>query len=628
MLSFLSATKLSTRRLVHCQGRPSANSLTIYSVGASTLIILLGLCACEGGGQSQEPTPFEQENRAEDRSIVRNEVLETVQSLADRIETLEDLQDLSKFENGFQRNAALHLRLLQSDEQELMSLIEKAQEISRKSLRDTVSRQILHRLTTLNPILALDQVEGFPSADHEGFVELIFEEWSLLDLDKAIYHAGSLDRNKRLLALSGILKARDDLPKQDHREIAVQLGLTHYEFESLSRDIEQRVIASPETEWEELANDEQSDLSQVATFIEAAESWIERDGLEAIQRIYAMTTDWQILFPVLSTALHKTTLNDPQTTFENSLNLDFDTGDFLVRSIIQSWSTFDPQAAFDAVTTLESNALRVQLQDSVIRTWGRKDPHDLLSHIDRLPQSVKDLGREHAVVSLSRSSPEEAAGLFAKSEFGNKELSIANAIAMNWSNQDAYAALDWVLTDPEVFNIQQELLNVVLGNLVKKDPGLAMDIALKRPIEPNEKGLEAAVIGQLAYTDVQSALQMLPKVREGETKKAAFTWVGSQLIRDGEIEQALGLLERMQDTEQEDYISSIVETWAFSQPDDLVERLDELPSEELRSRAVYSLISFNQFRKAITDDQIDSIKEFLTEDDLEKLDSGPMIIEY
>ncbi|MCY3885509.1 MAG: hypothetical protein OXG24_11420, partial [Gammaproteobacteria bacterium] len=70
------------------------------------------------------------------------------------------------------------------------------------------------------------------------------------------------------------------------------------------------------------------------------------------------------------------------------------------------------------------------------------------------------------------------------------------------------------------------------------------------------------------------------------------------------------------------------ETWAFSQPDDLVERLGELPSEKLRSRAVYSLISFNQFRKALTDDQIDSIREFLTEDDLEKLDSGPRIIEY
>lgn len=211
---------------------------------------------------------------------------------------------------------------------------------------------------------------------------------------------------------------------------------------------------------------------------------------------------------------------------------------------------------------------------------------------------------------------------------GNKKRSIAHAIARNWSDQDAQSALDWVLTNPHVADLQQELLGVVLGNLVKQDPNLAMDIALKRPIVGDESGLEATVVSYLAASDPQLAAQMLTKVRDGSTKSAAYSSVGSHLIRGGNADRAASLAEKMSPTEQTSYFSSIVHTWALAEPDDLFERLSRLPSPEVKSRAASALIAVNQFRKALTDDQIEAARELLTDEDRQNLERNSGIVEY
>ena len=608
---------------------PFVESLSTPVLGGIAISLLaLGLYGCDRGTQSAGEAVTKTESDSEPSTSRSRENTHNLNTLIESLEVDGDIHDLAQATNGFLRNTALHLRLAQSNEKELIGLLTQAAEISRNSVRHDLTYLIVHRMSTLDPILALRQVENLQLDDRSAFISLIFGEWAHRDLDSAIDHAQSLVAIDKLSALNGILRSRDDLPDDQHRAIATRLGIKHFSMHMLSRFSERKLVDSPELAWNELANDAQPDLSQVGTLIGVAEDWIQRDGLDAIEQIYSSITDWTILMPVLSSALHNSTLADPRKTFEHALQLDFDTGHFLVTTVVQSWATVDPQAALDAVALVESSSLQTQLQDSIVRTWSRKDPLGLLDTLDYLPTKLQSSAREHAIVSLSRSSPAKAAQLLTDLNGGNKKLSIAHAVAMNWSNHDAQAALDWVLTNPQVAEMQQELLGVVLGNLVKQDADLAMDIALKRPIENDEKGLEATVISYLAASDPQLAARMLTRVRDGSTKDSAYTSVGSQLLRNGNVDQALSLAEKLSAPEQTRYFSSIVHTWALAEPGDLFGNLANLPSLEVKSRAASALIALNQFRKALTDDQVDAAREFLTDEDREKLEQNSGIVEY
>lgn len=596
--------------------------------GVACSLLVLGLCACDRGNESKGEVGIKTEDGPVSSASRSSENTPNWSALIESLEIDGDIDDFAQITDGFLRNTALHLRLAQSSEKELMGLLTQAAEISRKRVRLDITYLIMQRMSSLNPMGALTQIEELQLDNRSVLIALIFEEWSRSDLDAAIDYAKTLGSVSKLSALNGILKSSDDLDEEQHRAIAAQLGIKHFSMDMLSRFSGRELDDAPDLTWNELANDAQTDLSQVGKLIGVAEDWIERDGLNAIEQIYSSITDWTILMPVLSSALHNSTLADPQTTFEHVLQLDFDTGHFLVSSIVQSWATVDPQAALEAVTVVESNALQTQLRDAIVRTWGGKDPNGLLNAIDSLPINLHSSAREHAIVSMSRFDPEAAARLLTDLDVGNKKLSIAHEVAKNWSDRDAQSALDWVLTNPEMAEIQQELLGVVLGNLVKQDADLAMDIALARPIEGDEKGLEATVVSYLAASDPQLAAQMLSRVRDGSTKATALSSVGYHLIRSGDVDQARTLAEKLPAPEQTRYFKSIVHTWAMSEPDDLYGRLADLPTFEVKSRAASALIAINQFRKALTDDQIDAAREFLTDEDRENLEKNPGIVEY
>ncbi|MYD46358.1 MAG: hypothetical protein F4W92_08405 [Gammaproteobacteria bacterium] len=549
----------------------------------------------------------------EETNAVRTQDFAGTNGLGEDLLLTGDFRELDRFPNRFVRNAALHRRLMQSTENELFEILTNTSNISRQSIRDDVQHLIVHRLATLNPKETLRQIENLQMGNQGTLVALIFGEWAIKDLDDAVNHAKTLETRKKFLALRGILRSRDDLADSQHRSIAAQLGVKHLTHDLLSRSDDDEIIESPDLKWLELANDAQMDLSQIERLTRIAENWIERDGLDALETIYASITDWQIRMPVLSTALHKTTLRDPQTTFEHVLQLDFDQGDFLVSSVAQSWANVDPSGALGAVESVESEALRTQLQDLIVRTWASKNPNGLLASLNLLPASMRLSGTGHAVVAMSRTDPTSASKIFVEQYEGSNKLTIAQSLVRNWSDQDAQTALDWVLSTPLVAGLQKELLPIALGELVTSDPNKAIEIALTQPIENDQWGMEASVLGSLALSDPQRATQMLSRVREGPTKERAYSLVGSQLIRNGDVDQALTLVDDLSDEEQFRYLETIIDTWALTQPVHLLDRIDKLPNEDLKAQAAARMIAFEQYRKKLTDDQINAAREFLSE---------------
>ena len=125
---------------------------------------------------------------------------------------------------------------------------------------------------------------------------------------------------------------------------------------------------------------------------------------------------------------------------------------------------------------------------------------------------------------------------------------------------------------------------------------------------------------------------MLPKVRPGATQKTAYTGVGSGLAMQGRITEAIELGKDLPDEDQLNYYTtvgtmsitgSMVSGLTGNEPEqDVFETLDSIPNEEARSKIAVQAIVLDRMRDSYSDEQIESLKKYVSEEDLEELEKG------
>ena len=250
------------------------------------ILLCLFLSSCDRGDQRVAEIE-EGQVESDETNAARTQDIAGTNGLLEDLLLTEDFRELDRFPDRFVRNAALHQRLMQFTENDLFEVLANTSNISRQSIRDDLQHLIVHRLATLNPKETLRQIENLQIANQSTLVALIFGEWAINNLDDAVHHAKTLETRKKFLALRGILRSRDDLADSQHRSIAAQLGVKHLTPDLLSRSGDDEIIESPDLKWLELANDAQMDLSQIDRLTRIAENWIDRDGLDALETIYA-----------------------------------------------------------------------------------------------------------------------------------------------------------------------------------------------------------------------------------------------------------------------------------------------------------------------------------------------------
>ena len=256
------------------------------------------------------------------------------------------------------------------------------------------------------------------------------------------------------------------------------------------------------------------------------------------------------------------------------------------------------------------------------KSWIRCRP--LTEHVQPTAISI-------ALRGIARSSLEEAAQFVSTFESGATRMAAASSVADAWMNQDHEEALDWILNDPVNQEITSQLLQRVLWHLIRIDPNLAMATAIAQPINADDNqpgwagtgmGLELLVITNLVHSDLDTAIELLPQVREGATRQSAYQSVTSAMIRDGQIDEALDMVRQAPESDRTSLYMVLASAWAGSDPEGLLNSMDRLPSKEVKSRAAMSLVSYNSFQKSLTDEQLEKAKKFLTEEDAKALDEG------
>lgn len=603
----------------------------LLGVGASSAVYWL-IVAPEGQDQvasADAPILLDAEKTETYEEVDTREVENSLQS---SIPEVRNLDDLMKIASAFEQGLALRILLADANEAQTAELLAETKDIPSNSIKYDFQTAIVQRLAQINPRRAVAQIRKLSSQSYPGrYVSSIFTEWSRSNLDEAVAHARTMSNDWKESALTGILQERTDLSDEVLLSIARDLGNEQIAVAAITQKKIEDAIGNPEKAWNELVIDLQHDSQHMWSIARVASAWVEKEGLSVLDQISQSLTNMELRQHVVRRVLDDIAHDDPEGAFKYALTLESDPHNSITRNLMRTWARSDPRSALATASEIEKNSLRRDMEKTAAESWAQNEPREVMEDINTLPAHVRESAIASAIGRIAHASPKEAAVLVAGMENGAARISAASSVASTWAYQDHKAALDWILNEPTIEEIRPHMLRTIMYRLVQIDPKLAMDTALSQPIEKGEGamwtgmgeiGMELNVIASLAYSDLEKAIELLPQVREGPTKVQAFSMVSGAMIRNGDVDEALNMIQQVPESERAGLYTAVAGSWAGHDPEGMLNSMDRFPSKEIKSKAAAMLVQFNRFQKNLTDEQVETAKKYLTEEDAKALEDG------
>ncbi|MYD45776.1 MAG: hypothetical protein F4W92_05435 [Gammaproteobacteria bacterium] len=532
-----------------------------------------------------------------------------------------DLENLIRGKSSYIRTTTIHRALANTNVAQLIEFFNKSIEVTDASLLHELQDATIQRLAVVDPEQTISLLGKVSPKRRRVLLTIVFEEWSVADLDQVVKYGLQLDDIDRLAVLDGVFNARFDLSKTELHEIASQLGHKQRMLERLASRQLYEPIQNASDAWHKLLTDygENPDaLSevQIELLVHIATTWLDRSGVDAVQAIKD-SPDYTIKTLVLERMLDSIGDQDPQQAFDllNGLR-EIDRG--LMTRVIKKWARIDGLAAFNAGAALADVYMRKPVQKDAIEIWGVTDPHSLLAALEKFPDEfdeVKNTAFGHAMRGLARTDPEEALNQLHGLSDEADRARITEIVVEGWSEQDPKAALQWV--QYEAVTAEQEfksnLQSIVLSKLTQSDARSALDLALSLPLADNGIGPENVVISELAKVDVDAALSMLTEVRNQATRESTYVSLGHELIRAGRSSQAIELAKKSSEEVQYGYLMSLTGHWSWREPRDLLNHLEEIPLASVKREAAVGIAMSHKLHVALTKEQRESLKKYIPE---------------
>ncbi len=527
-----------------------------------------------------------------------------------------DLAELTQFKSDFARSVALYALLEQSDRTELIDLATRSTSIDHSSRRRSTQVAIGRKIATVDPQLALETAMDVPKSTRAGLLSGIYHEWSTANLDEAIASAQTLDTAAAQIALQTILETRNDLSDSLRREIAGQFGREEFAYRLITEQTAALHADNPESAWQVLLDDDIDNAYQLRELRQASLGWVDRDGLSVLSDLFSGPNESLDAY-VRSELIRSIVEVDPLAAFNHVVALPSEERKFLLSSIMRVWARIEPQVAFEAAGKIEPVSEAESLVRDVVFSWARNDPHEVLSGLEQFDTELILVAADQAITSIAIKDPAEAARLVEElqSKVSNTS-SIEYSLIYHWSRSDPRAAMDWLLEDSKRGDtLRNSLIEQTLRALAHEDPQYAFQIGLEQPLVwEHDNGMESDVILELSRFDIETAMSLLPKVRE-ESKSISYLWVGQALVKKRDPFRAIELGEQLPESRRDFYYGSIAGDWADTNPVQMYEELEQIPGAKLRSTMAMQLLSNNTRSPILTKDQIDHVKSLLTEED-------------
>lgn len=559
------------------------------------------------------------------------------------------LEDPSLHKQSALRFSRVYSFVAELEESELSGVLEVVSDSSvgwtSERVRSELQIAILQRLANRDPHEALRLVDSWNESESSLFIRTIFETWAILDLDSAIGHARSLDEQVRTSAMLGLLDAQDETNLPKALNIGQELDLN--EKSSVSNYVNwmnAEWVQDPKDTWTRLTRLAwRYRISKIQQLLAGlAIQWYGEEGTSMLDEIRALSNNdnsLQVNFSLRSVLKH-IAVAEPRTAFDYARYLP-NRSSALLEDLMRTWAEFDLQGALEASYAIGNDALRRDFQQEVASVWAEKEPRYILENLDVLPEPVRFVAARVGVGEVARSSLQEAGEYALQIEdLALRETAVSWLLPI-WSTHEPSTLLDWLLSGtanrPIVSGVREQLVY----NTVDSDPRNAFQLARGQPraewdrgtselaaqIRPHTRqslpppvGLEAHIFERIAESDSQLALELLPDVREGETKFEATLHLGKALVYQVDVSGALNLAEQLPELHRDRYYSRLVRHWGREDPISLLASVEEFPSAKHQSSAAAFLLRSDRKHNTLNETQVKSLRQYLSDEDQIRVD--------
>lgn len=568
--------------------------------------------------------------------------------LTDKQSTL-SIEDPNLNSNSFLRRLAIYSYVSGLTEQALTRELEEESQAKTElsyRVRDELQLALLERLAMNDRSAALkfaiaqdelaisvsqrtqalqDLIPGTQIA-HMPLIQRMFTEWAVSDLEGAINTASSLDTTIKSNALTGILAAQVGEPLSKYRDIAKKLGDEQRGIDAYISLTTNSLAENPKVVWDELVSLSSNEiLIEKQLFVTIARSLFEQMGFSAIDEIQKSTLNEDIKFNTIQQLFWRETKDDHEQAFEAAMKLP-KTRQYaeILSYVVRGWAFSDPRSAYEAANSIERSAVRQNLQNAAVIEWAHAEPRYVVENLENFPSVYHVNAVNNALIAILRQSPKEAAEIALRQTDEYLKSSLPNKIMHTWVETDVEAAINWVYNGPVSDKHRYEWVRALIIYLEDTDPRRAFDLAVEQEL-PGDNifagyiGLEASVISNLAYRNLELATELLPKVREGNTKLSAFNHVGGRYIVQGNHKKAFDLGAQLADEQQEEYFHHVCATWASRNTEEFIQSFKTIPTEELRSSVARHVVE--HMSGNFTDSQLNVLKLHLSDSDRQALEN-------
>ncbi|MXW52467.1 MAG: hypothetical protein F4Z66_00465 [Gammaproteobacteria bacterium] len=266
-----SRTKQIRRYVVQFVGGFAVTSL-MAAIGFSFVRLLLS----EGGAYVNENTTASSAQTQHSGQAKALSVRDSVPSAM--------LAEIGSIQSGFKRAIALDGYLVQADSNVLNQLFVQTRSIAPTRTRETVQEELLRRFATIDPVRALDLLNGRSRLEQERLLGVVFQEWSSTDLDSAREHARTLEPySLRQIAYGAMLEVRENLTTSETQQIARQLELTYIAMQDVVNIHDISATKNHEEIWNATLISNQRYRLKYSLLVRLAQRRVEAEGLRAIE---------------------------------------------------------------------------------------------------------------------------------------------------------------------------------------------------------------------------------------------------------------------------------------------------------------------------------------------------------
>lgn len=520
--------------------------------------------------------------------------------------------------NSFDSPLLVHRLLKDFDNTQLVQLLAWSKDIADQHINMFLQEAIVGQIAMRDPTGALGAIEEHSNGNRLGLIGVVFQEWSVSDIESAVVFGSTLDRKERNAAYRGILSSRLDFDFGRALATALQLGTERQLIGAIDFAEERIVSNNAKKSWIELISFVGKDVRvfddlELQSLSDFARAIIDALGSDA-PKVFRDTLDTAKSTVFVGQVLGAIAEVDSRMALELAMDLELSNRDFLER-IIRNFAETDPHDAMD--TAIELGFVDGgRMQRAAIDVWARNDPYSLRNSVEAIPVNLQEWAIRQSLFSIARIDPTAAIPLMSKLQNRTLKKALIREIVRNWSRSDPEAAFEWTKSNTEVEEWADELRTVILETISPKDPTLALAIATRGDTKDSNIRMEDTVISILARSDVDKALDFLDRSGNSGSFVLALPEIGKALVRRGNTSKVLEIVQGMPIQDQRRFISSIANEWASSDYIDLFNKIDKLPDDQIVLRDVAIAIAFAQrpYNTSYTPAQNEFLEEHLPQE--------------